>query len=155
MSHVKYTNEDLSTAASRSTTWMGMMRELGANDRSGGLTRHIKERVLSLGIDTSHFLGLRHNLGEPPKNRKSSEVILRDGYSKRVPGHQLRRALLEVGIPHKCAECGLGPEWNGKALYLPVDHVDGNWKDNRLSNLRFLCPNCHWQTPTFGNRSRE
>lgn len=51
----------------------------------------------------------------------------------------------------ECVECGLGPEYNGKPLSLQVDHVDGDSDNNDPSNLRLLCPNCHTQTPTFGN----
>ena len=58
-------------------------------------------------------------------------------------------------IPHEhCAECGQGQQWNGRVLVLELDHANGDSSDNRLTNLRFLCPNCHSQTPTFRNRSR-
>lgn len=48
----------------------------------------------------------------------------------------------------ECEWCGLGPEWNGKPIVLELDHVNGNPRDNRLENLRILCPNCHSQTDT-------
>lgn len=41
-----------------------------------------------------------------------------------------------------------------KPLTLELDHINGNHKDNRLNNLRFLCPNCHTQTATYGSKSR-
>jgi hypothetical protein len=47
-----------------------------------------------------------------------------------------------------CEMCGIS-EWNGKILPMEVDHIDGNTKNNNLSNLRVLCPNCHSQTPTW------
>ena len=49
---------------------------------------------------------------------------------------------------NKCEECGV-EEWNGKRLPMEVDHIDGNTKNNDLTNLKVLCPNCHSQTPTW------
>lgn len=56
----------------------------------------------------------------------------------------LKNNLLE----YKCSECGI-TDWNGKSLGLQLDHINGINNDHRLENLRFLCPNCHSQTPTF------
>lgn len=55
---------------------------------------------------------------------------------------------------YKCSCCGVS-EWQGKELSLDVDHTDGNNKNDHPSNLRFLCPNCHRQTPTWGNKKRK
>lgn len=49
----------------------------------------------------------------------------------------------------ECVKCMIGPEWQGEPLVLHLDHKSGDRKDNRLSNLRLLCPNCHSQTPTY------
>ena len=50
---------------------------------------------------------------------------------------------------NKCEECGI-EEWNSKPITFQVDHVNGNRRDNRHTNLKILCPNCHSQTETFG-----
>lgn len=44
---------------------------------------------------------------------------------------------------YECSICGNKGEWQGKPLTLQLDHINGNHKDNRIINLRFLCPNCH------------
>lgn len=56
----------------------------------------------------------------------------------------------------KCEECGI-TNWNGKSLAFHIDHINGDRKDNRLENLKVMCPNCHSQTETFGikNESAE
>lgn len=57
-------------------------------------------------------------------------------------------------IPYVCS-CGLGPIWNSEVLTLQLDHKNGNPFDNRLENLRFLCPNCHSQTETFTGKKKS
>lgn len=58
-------------------------------------------------------------------------------------------------IEYKCLICNI-IEWNNKKLSLHLDHINGITNDNRLSNLRFLCPNCHSQTETYcSNRNKN
>jgi hypothetical protein len=56
-------------------------------------------------------------------------------------------------LEFSCSECGLD-SWLGKSLVLELDHINGIRSDNRLENLRLLCPNCHSQTETFRGRNR-
>lgn len=60
-----------------------------------------------------------------------------------------KRIIKDSLIEYKCFLCGNIGEWNGKKLVLQLDHINGVYNDNRLENLRFLCPNCHSQTETF------
>ncbi len=53
-------------------------------------------------------------------------------------------------LPNECEKCGNTGEWQGQKLKLQVDHKNGDGRDHRLENLRFLCPNCHCQTETWG-----
>lgn len=57
-------------------------------------------------------------------------------------------------VKYCCSECGLS-EWNNKAITLDLDHINGNHIDNRIENLRLLCPNCHSQTSTYKNKGSK
>ena len=55
-------------------------------------------------------------------------------------------------VEYKCVECGI-KDWNGKDIVLEIDHINGDNTDNRIENLRYLCPNCHSQTSTYKGRN--
>jgi 5-methylcytosine-specific restriction endonuclease McrA len=65
------------------------------------------------------------------------------------------RVLKENVIKYQCAECGMFDKWNGKKIILQLDHINGVNNDNRVENLRFLCPNCHSQTKTYSGKNRN
>ncbi|KAB8193023.1 HNH endonuclease [Nonomuraea phyllanthi] len=122
----------------------------GGYQAAGGSHAWLSRRIKRLKLDTSHF-EQRRALGGGPVNRKPPEeilVIMPPG-SFRARTYQLRRALLESGMPHKCTRCGQGPEWMGEPLCLQVEHINGDRLDCRAENLCFLCPNCHTQTATY------
>jgi len=67
----------------------------------------------------------------------------------------VKQAILKMGLKeYHCSECGI-VDWRDKRLSLELDHINGNSRDHRLENLRFLCPNCHSQTPNFRGRGKN
>lgn len=143
----KYTKEKLESAVLKTTSVQGVARILLGKSVSGNQHQHIKRMIKKYSINTDHFLGYRHNLGMISNKRKSPREIFIIG--QRQKSFLLRRALLESGVEYKCIVCSIS-NWKDQKLNLEIDHIDGNSADNRIENLRFLCPNCHSQTHTFG-----
>lgn len=145
---LRHTEERLRELVACSKSVSEVVRRLGINP-VGGNQAHIGRRIAALSIDTSHFLRAPQTRRKGPLG---SRLMLGSPEDGRIPGARLRRELLVAGLPEVCAECGTHPEWQGLPLRLEVDHLNGDWWDNRLENLRLLCPNCHSVTDTYRGR---
>lgn len=137
----------------RSTSYADVMRGLGweVNDTNH---RRLRRAAARLGLDTSHFK--RRAWGQleraaPPSTAQRVLVVLPD-HAGRTNRAQLHRALAEIGVPYECTSCGNTGTWLGRSITLQIDHVNGDWRDNRRENLRYLCPNCHALTQTWCRR---
>ena len=153
----RYTKAVLEPVVKSSHSYAEVLRKLG-KPQGGGTQAHIKRVVSKLGLDTSHFTGQRwrkgnNRVGGRRKRTPDEILVLRDPQEHKEKTRLLRRAMMEAGVPYVCAVCGQKPEWNGEPLVLSIDHLDGRYWNNRKENLRFLCPNCHSQTPTFGSKN--
>ncbi|MFI8005297.1 HNH endonuclease [Streptomyces sp. NPDC086010] len=148
---IRHTGRVLHDLAARSTSVAEVVRRLGINPVGGNHT-HIGRRLAALGIDTSHF---EPHSRARPRRMPGKPLTLRPRADGRVSGERLRRELLRRGVPELCAMCGTDAKWNNRPLRLEVDHMNGNWWDNRLGNLRLLCPNCHSVTDTYRGRKQR
>jgi len=153
MAKSKYTKEVLEEAASQCVSYLGMVRFLGKKPH-GGLATYLKNKCREYGIDCLHFKGQGWSKGKTSPRRKGPvDVLAKHRVKSKEKASVLRRALLAIGREYVCVGCGGGPRWNGKDLVLQVDHIDGDSLNNLPENLRFLCPNCHSQTETFGAKN--
>ncbi|MEV5354068.1 HNH endonuclease [Streptomyces sp. NPDC052693] len=143
-------------AVAASTSLAEVLRRLGRPD-NGGQRVMLRRWIAQEHLDTAHFLGQAHNRGKPgtvPAKRPEEILVRHDGrHRTRTP--LLRRALAAVGVPERCARCGTGPVWLGRPMTLEVDHINGDWSDDRRENLRLLCPNCHAITRTWCRGGRR
>ena len=104
---------------------------------AGSHFQTVWKHIRRLDLDTSHF-----------QRGKFFDVkgILVKG--KKVSSGRLRKALKKVR-EYRCEKCGNDGIHVGEPLTLQVEHVDGDNTNNEEINLKWLCPNCHSQTPTY------
>lgn len=152
---VRWTKDVLEPVVAASTNMCEVLRRLGL-DVVGGHHTHISRRVKALHIDTSHF-SAPNRAGERRSRQPALSLLVMQepGRARRIPSDRLRRAMAAHGVPECCASCGTEPLWRGRPLPLEVDHIDGDWRNNRLENLRLLCPNCHSATDTYRGRAKR
>ncbi|MGW1024095.1 HNH endonuclease [Streptomyces sp. NPDC002577] len=151
------THEELRRAVAESASLAGVLRHLH-RPNNGRQRTLLRQWIAEESLTPAHFLGQAHQRGKPGTNaQRPEEILVRHDRKHRTGTSRLRRALCGIGVPEECARCGVGPEWLGKPMTLEVDHISGDWSDDRRENLRLLCPNCHAITTTWcrGGRGRS
>jgi hypothetical protein len=114
--------------------------------RVGTNYKMVRERLTKLNLQP-------HWVKPTPKKVPLEEHLCKNSTYSR---NRLKKRLIALGIlKNICALCGQLPVWNGKPLVLRLDHINGVNDDNRIENLRLLCPNCDSQTDTFCGRNRK
>lgn len=126
-----------------------VLSKTGYSSCSGTNRETVKKKINEYNISTDHFRkGNKNGLKRSPDN-----IFI---YNSSATQAVLRRWFLKGNyIPYKCSICGLGHIWQGKELSLTLDHINGDNKDNRMENLRWVCPNCDRQLETFGSKNKR
>jgi 5-methylcytosine-specific restriction endonuclease McrA len=121
---------------------------------AGGNYKIFHNRVKRLNLDTSHFTGQGHLKNK--RHNFAREISVEDSFVENsiLQTTGLKRKIFKYNLkPYLCDICGI-KEWLNDPLSLHLDHINGVNNDNRLENLRFLCPNCHSQTDTYCGGSK-
>ena len=137
--------EELEYLVSTSNSFSEILRKQG-KAISGASVKVLKQTLAEYNISCEF-----NTASIQSKEKKSLEDILTDNST--YQSFKLKKRLIEEGVKQDiCEICGQEPIWQGQPLALQLDHINGNHYDNRLENLRIVCPNCHTQTETFSNK---
>jgi len=150
----KWTIEQLKKAVKNSTSFRQVLKKLGLR-QAGGNYFQLQKYVKELRLDTSHFKGRAWNKGLKGigKDRIPLEKILVKNST--FQSYKLKNRLFKANLkPQRCEICGWAERASDGRLPLEIDHINGNVYDNRLENLRILCPNCHSLQPHYRGRNK-
>ena len=147
-------DEEFTRAVAENVTIAGVLRSLG-RAYVGTNYKFVHREVERLGLDTSHWEGMSHGTGGVAAFAWEKVLVEHNPY--RLVERRKRRLIKEDKLINECAICGCLPEWQGKplVLVLVLDHANGVRNDNRIGNLRLVCPNCNSQLPTFTGRNKR
>lgn len=142
-----YSNEEFAKMVQESDSIIELARKIGYKSHSGDSGCRIRARIDALGLSTDHFaIGHKRTVKRTPENvfienSTADQKTLRKYYSE---GQYTE---------YKCSICSQEPFWQGKPLTLILDHINGKNKDDRLENLRWVCPNCNQQLDTTNGKN--
>lgn len=147
----KWDKEKLEQIVKQSKTISEVLEALGLNISSGNY-RTFHKYISKYKITISHFVGSSHKRVSVRRVKSPIESILTKNswYSRTC----LKKRLINEGlIKYQCDKCKIS-KWMGGELSLQLDHINGCYSDNRIENLRLLCPNCHSQTKNYAGRGK-
>lgn len=139
-----YSKEELEGIVANSTCLSDVVRKIGYSCVKGSNNNTVTKRLQLYNISTGHF---QH---KKPVARTYENVFCTNSSASQAT---LRRWFVKRSNNNVCAICGHGVVWNGKSLTMILDHINGDKHDNRIENLRWICPNCDSQLDTFAGRN--
>ena len=149
----KWNESQLKNAVRGSKSYRQVLYKLGLVE-AGGNYEQIKKYIKEYNFDISHFTGKVWNkglkgIGKPRLQLK--EILVQNSHYQ---SFKLKKRLFVARIKkQECEECGWKKKNSDGYLPLELDHINGDHLDNRLENLRVLCPNCHSLKPNHRGRN--
>lgn len=149
---LKYQKDSLFILVKESTSFTEVVRKLNMG-LSHGNRQTILKYIKKYELDISHFVGGYKKTRNNVRYSNIEDVLIENSPIDRG---SLKKRLLKAGLKKSvCEECGQDENWRGKKISIQLDHVNGYNTDNRIENLRMLCPNCHSATETYSNRNNN
>jgi hypothetical protein len=146
---MRYSKEILEKVVNSSNNFSEVTRKLGLKTFYGN-RQTVKKYINLFNIDTKHF---RLSAGGGKKRKLDLEDILVEN-STYIYTTNLKDKLYSEGFKERiCELCGQDEIWNEKKISLILDHINGVNTDNRIENLRIVCPNCNATLSTHGGRN--
>lgn len=149
-----WTDEELIIAVQSSKSRRSVLLKLGLIP-AGGNYEQIKAAIKRLNLNTDHFTGMLWSKGLTYQNKKRipTEELLK--LNTNVQSFKLKKRLFNEGIKEaRCEACGWAERSTDGRIPVELDHINGNRYDNRIENLRILCPNCHSLQATHRGRNK-
>jgi len=148
----RWTKEKILNACYNSSSKGDVLEKLGVSRKSGNY-QTLYRYCDKFGIDIHSIKYINFSGGSNYKKLTIDEMFTENSL---ISGKMIKKNVISNNlIPYKCEKCKNNGEWQGQKLSLQLDHINGKPNDNRLENLRFLCPNCHSQTPTFSGKNKK
>ena len=147
-----YKKEILEPIVKSSFTIKEVLQKLSLR-AAGGNYKAVNKYIKIHNIDISHFETNSDRCKKMINFTKKdiSEFLIENSNSCR---YHLKKRLFEEGyLDNVCCLCGQDENWNGMKISLIIDHINGISNDNRLENLRIVCPNCNAGLDTFAGRN--
>ena len=149
---INWSKDVLEPIFEKSSSQKEVLEKLGLRS-AGGNFNTLRKYIKKYNLDTSHFIKNYEVVKELSiKNKISLEKILveKSNYCR----NNLKNRLYKEGLKErKCELCGQDENWNGKKMSLILDHINGIYNDNRLNNLRIVCPNCNATLDTHAGKN--